>query len=220
MRARSIIVASLVTFAVLFAVAACSVVGDGKVSKLRPAFGLDDTLAPSTTEAATTTAVPTTVNEASSTTAVQTEPVRLYFITNGQLTYVTQAVPAPAAPQLIIKALQAGPQGELGFALRTAVPSRAAVNVQTSAGVAVVDLPPGFFDSIAVTDQRLVIGQMVLTLTDSRGVGQVQFNQAVPKPSGEVTPAGQLLTKNDFQTLLLDSNGTTTSTTTAPTTRP
>jgi hypothetical protein len=212
MHARHIVLASLVAFASLFAVAACGVVGDGKVSKLKPSFGLDDTLAPSTTEASTTTAVPTTVNQASSTTAVQTEPVRLYFITNGQLIYVTQAVPAPAAPQLIIKALQAGPQGELGFALRTAVPARAVVNVQTNAGIASVELPTGFFDSIAVTDQRLVIGQIVLTLTDSRGVGQVQFNQAVPKPSGEVTPAGQVLTKNDFQTLLLDSNGTTTST--------
>jgi hypothetical protein len=211
MRARHLVLASLLTFVALFTIAACSVVGDGKVSKLKPAFGLDDTLAPSTSEVATSTAVPTTANEASSTTAVQTEPVRLYFITNGQLTYVTQAVPAPAAPQLIIKALQAGPQGELGFALRTAVPSRAAVNVQTNAGIAVVDLPAGFFDSIAVTDQRLVIGQIVLTLTDSRGVGQVQFNQAVPKPSGEVTPTGQLLTKNDFQTLLLDSSGATTS---------
>jgi hypothetical protein len=216
MRARHFVLASLLTFVALFTIAACSVVGDGKVSKLKPAFGLDDTLAPSTSEVATSTAVPTTANEASSTTAVQTEPVRLYFITNGQLTYVTQAVPAPAAPQLIIKALQAGPQGELGFALRTAVPSRAAVNVQTNAGIAVVDLPAGFFDSIAVTDQRLVIGQIVLTLTDSRGVGQVQFNQAVPKPSGEVTPTGQLLTKNDFQTLLLDSSGATTSSVPAP----
>jgi hypothetical protein len=216
MRARHFVLASLLTFVALFTIAACSVVGDGKVSKLKPAFGLDDTLAPSTSEAATSTAVPTTADLASSTTAVQTEPVRLYFITNGQLTYVTQAVPAPAAPQLIIKALQAGPQGALGFALRTAVPSRAAVNVQTNAGIAVVDLPAGFFDSIAVTDQRLVIGQIVLTLTDSRGVGQVQFNQAVPKPSGEVMPSGQLLTKNDFQTLLLDSNGTTTSSVPAP----
>jgi hypothetical protein len=216
MRARPIVLATLLTFSSLFAIAACSVVGDGKVSKLNPPFGLDDTLAPSTTEESTTTAVATTVNLASSTTAVQTEPVRLYFITNGQLIYVTQAVTAPAAPQLIIKALQAGPQGELGFALRTAVPSRAEVNVQTNAGIASVDLPPGFFDSIAVTDQRLVIGQIVLTLTDSRGVGQVQFNQAVPKPSGEVTPAGQLMTKNDFQSLLLDSNGTTTSSVAAP----
>jgi hypothetical protein len=215
MRARTFVVATLVVATSLFGLAACSVVGDGKVSKIKPAFDLDDTLATSTTAAPTTTAVPTTVNEASSTTAVQTEPVRLYFITNGQLTYVTQAVPAPAAPQLIIKALQAGPQGELGFALRTALPSRAAVNVQTNAGIAVVDLPDGFFDSIPVTDQRLVIGQIVLTLTDSRGVGQVQFNHAVPKPSGEVTPTGQLLTKNDFQTLLLDSSGSPTSTSTA-----
>jgi len=216
MRARTFVLATVTVALSIGGITACSVVGDGKVSRLNPPFGLDDTLATSTTEAATSTAVPTTVNEASSTTAVQTEPVRLYFITNGQLTYVTQAVPAPAAPQLIIKALQAGPQGELGFALRTAVPSRAAVNVQTNAGIAVVELPAGFFDSIAVTDQRLVIGQIVLTLTDSRGVGQVQFNQAVPKPSGEVTPAGQLLTKNDFQTLLLDSSGATTTSVATP----
>jgi len=212
MRTRLVLLAAFVAVVPV----ACTVVGDGKVARINPPAGLDDTLPPSTTSSTTTTELISTTSALVPTTVVQTEPVRLYFITNGQLTYVTQAVPAPAAPQLIIKALQAGPQGELGFALRTAVPSRAAVNVQTNAGIAVVDLPPGFFDSIAVTDQRLVIGQIVLTLTDSRGVGQVQFNQAVPKPSGEVMPSGQLLTKNDFQTLLLDSNGTTTSSVALP----
>ena len=213
MRARLVFLSLLVTLGTALTVVGCSVVGDGKVNKMNPPFGLDDTVAPSTTPSSTTTAAPTTTNPGSSTTAVQTEPVRLYFITNGQLTYVTQSIPAPAAPQLIIQALQPGPQGDLAFALRTAVPRKAEIKVSATAGVATVELPVGFFDTIAVSDQRLVIGPIVLTLTDSRGVGQVMFNEAVPRPSGEITQPGQLLTKVDFQSLLLDATAAAATTT-------
>jgi hypothetical protein len=191
--------------ALALGVVACGVVGDGKVDRVDPPFGLGDTLAPTTTEAPTTTALSTTTTSGleTSTTGVQTEQVRLYYILSSQLTYVTQAVPTPATPQLIIAALQAGPQGELATAMRSAVPPPPTeILVSSAAGVATVQLPVGFFDNIAVTDQRLVTGQLVLTLTDSRGIGQVQFNQTVPKPSGEAVPAGQLLTRNDFVALL------------------
>jgi spore germination protein GerM len=153
---------------------------------------------------------------------VQTEQVRLYFIASGQLTYVTQALPQPATPQVIVAALQAGPQGDAAVTLRSAVPSadEDEIRVSVDAGIATVELPPTFFDTIALPDQRLVIGQIVLTLTDSRGVGQVTFNVAVPKPTGELVPAGSLLSRNDFEALLdsatvIDDpvNATTTSTT-------
>ena len=77
----------------------------------------------------------------------------------------------------------------------------------TNAGVAVVDLPRRFFDTIAVNDQRLVIAQIVLTLTDSRGIGQVTFNQVVTRPNGESVPSGSPLSKADFVALLDSSTG-------------
>jgi hypothetical protein len=156
---------------------------------------------------------------------VQTEQVRLYFIASGQLTYVTAQLPSPVALPQIVAALQSGPpEGELGTGLRSAVPEEPVVITVTTdgSGVARVDLPADFFQTIPLGDQRLVTGQIVLTLTDTRGIGQVVFNLAVPKPNGEMIPAGQPLSARDFQELLNSSSVTafTTPATTSPTTVP
>ncbi|MEY4175422.1 MAG: Sporulation and spore germination [Actinomycetota bacterium] len=206
MRARALVT----SLAIVLVVAACSVVGDGKVDTIDPPFGLADTAAPSTTAAPTTTvlASTTTIGLETTTTLVQTEPVRLYFITSGQLLYVEGALPAPAALQQIVAALQLGtePLGDLGAGLRSAVPSAAEIRVlDTGAGIANVELPVGFFDGIPALDQRLAIGQIVLTLTDSRGVGQVQFDLAVPDATGQVIQPGTPLSRLDYVPLLLDA---------------
>jgi len=187
-------------------VASCGVVGDGKVDSVTPPFGLDDTAVPTT--AATTTTAPSTTLPGfdTTTTLVQTEAVRLYFVTGSQLLYVERALAAPAALPQIVAALQEGPPpGDLGAGLRSALPA-AVINVNdTNAGIAAVELPEAFFDGIQALDQRLVVGQLVLTLTDSRGIGQVQFNLAVPKASGEVVPAGGPLARSDFASLLVNA---------------
>ena len=208
MRLRALSMAAVLA-AIPLAVAACSVVGDGKVDNLNPPFGLDDTALPTTTAPATTTAPSTTAPGLDTTTTlVQTEAVRLYFITGSQLLYVETALPTPAALQQIVATLQLGtePLGDLGAGLRSAVPSLAEIRVlDTGAGIASVELPAGFFDGIPALDQRLVVGQLVLTLTDSRGIGQVEFNIAVPKASGEVVRAGAPLSRNDFVSLLVNA---------------
>ena len=206
MRTRALVC----TVAIAAGMAACSVVGDGKVDSLDPPFGLGDTAASTTTAAPTTTALATTttIGLETTTTLVQTEPVRLYFITSGQLLYVEGALPAPAALQQIVAALQLGtdPLGDLGAGLRSAVPSAAEIRVtDTGGGVADVELPTGFFDGMPALDQRLAIGQIVLTLTGSRGVGQVNFNVAVPDATGEVLQPGTPLSRLDFAPLLLDA---------------
>jgi spore germination protein GerM len=194
------ILASVVAAGLLLMAAACSVVDDGKVRQIDPSGGLDETLPPTIV---TTTSVPepSTSGPSSSTTPVQTEPVQLYFIASGQLVPVTVTITAPAALTVIISALQKGPPVE-GFGLRTALPRDALLLVSTdNTGIASVDLPEDFFDRVSYPDQRLVIGQIVLTLTDSRGIGQVIFNRDVTKPLGEVVSAGQPLTKRDYLAL-------------------
>ena len=143
--------------------------------------------------------------------------------TSGQLVFVATPLPAGAALSQISAALQAGPDtlGDLGAGLRSAVPDQPEIRAtDNNAGVAVVELPDGFFDSIPVADQRLAVAQIVLTLTDSRGIGQVQFNVAVPRPSGALAPAGQPLSRNDFLSLVegatVSSTTVAASTTTAP----
>lgn len=222
MRARVALIAGVLAASSL-GTAACSVVGDGKVDKVDPPFGLDETLPSTTTLPPTTTGLATTTTGlATSTTGLPTEAVRLYFITSGQLNFVP--TPLPAGPSLgqIMAALQAGPpDNELGVGLRNAVPDDVEIGVtDNNAGVALVVLPEGFFDGMPVADQRLATAQIVLTLTDSRGIGQVQFNQAVLKPSGAVTPAGQSLSRNDFISLVEGTTSPSTSSTTSSTTLP
>lgn len=190
--------ASVAVAGLLFTPAACSVVDDGKVRHIDPPGGLDETL-PSTSSTTTSQPEPSTTGPNTSTAPVATEPVQLYFIASGQLVPVTVTITAPVLPQVIIDLLQNGPPVE-GFGQRTALPRDALIVVKTDdTGIARVDLPDDFFELVSVPDQRLVIGQIVLTLTASRGIGQVTFDQDVRKPLSEVVPAGQPLTRRDFE---------------------
>ena len=185
---------------------ACSVVDDGKVERIDPQFGLD-TLPSSTFLETTTTQQATTTIALETTTPVTVVPenVRLYFVTSGQLNYVLKPLPTPVALPQIIAALQLGPPEDTGY--RTIVPSGSDV-VRVSSdgtGVANVTLQADFFQLVDVSDQRLVIAQLVLTLTKSSGIGQVVFNLTVPLPSGTGRPAGQKLTFADYESMLTDS---------------
>ncbi len=73
-------------------------------------------------------------------------------------------------------------------------------------------------------DQRVAIGQIVLTLTEVGRIGQVRFTQdghdiGVPRGSGDLSEPGQALPPRDFQELL-QTTATTTTTTTTTTTIP
>ena len=210
MRWRVVTLAATALF--VAAVASCTVVEDGRVDPINPPFGLDDTIESSTTATSTTLAETTTTSgQETTTTGVQTEQVRLYFISSGQLTYVVTALSSPPTLSQIVAALQEGPpEGDVGRGLRSAVPDDALIAVNfTNTGVAEVQLPEGFFSRITGPDQRFATAQLVLTLTDSRGVGQVAFDVPVPKPSGELAPAGQALSRADFTGLLENSNNVT-----------
>ena len=198
MRIRIAILGGLLTVAAV----ACSVVDEGKVERIDPQFGLDDTLPSSTSIATTTTQLATTTTGLETpTTVVATEQVRLYFVTSGQLSDGTQTLASPVTFAQIIFALQLGPPEDLAGG-RTIVPSDAEIRVTTDgSGVASVTLPEGFFELIPdpANNQRLVIAQLVLTITSSRGIGQVTFNQAVPLPNGGVRAPGQQLSFSDYR---------------------
>jgi len=202
----------LIALTVLFAAAAvaCSVVDEGKVERIDPRLGLDDTLPQTTLDSTTTTLLATTTTglEPATTLGVQTEQVRLYFVASGQLTPALRPLASPVTLAQIVAALQLGPpDDDSGAGLRTIVPNDVEIRVTTDGtGVASVVLPEDFFELVPVpNDQRLVIAQLVLTITQRPGVGQVIFNQAVPLPGGQVRPAGQQLTFSDYESLT-DSN--------------
>ena len=214
---RTRILALAAASIVVVGVASCGVVEEGRVAPINPPFGLDDTLASSTSTSTTIAATSTTSGGETSTTGVQTEQVRLYFISSGQLSYVVTALSSPPTLAQIVAALQQGPpEGDAGRGLRSAIPADAMIVVNfTNTGIAEVQLPAGFFSLITGPDQRFATAQLVLTLTDSRGVGQVVFDIAVPKPSGELAPAGQPLSRADFADLL-EAGSVITGDTTAP----
>jgi hypothetical protein len=147
----------------------------------------------------------------------------MYFISSGQLTEVP--VPLTPGPTLfqVIARLQGGPpDGDEFVGLRSAVPATVLIDVTDNrTGVATVELPPRFFDRIVPSDQRLAIGQIVLTLLHRPSLGQVRFTSGgeaieVPKGTGELADAGELLSVRDYESLL-DSPPDTTTTTTSTT---
>jgi len=127
------------------------------------------------------------------TTVVDTESATLWFVQDEKLVAVRHRLAAPVTIELITLDLLTGPQpAEQSRGLRSATPDTDAVlQVSLTRGTAVVQLSASFAD-IPANDQVFAIGQLVLTLTDFRGVGSVQFVRddepiAVPLPTGETT---------------------------------
>jgi spore germination protein GerM len=221
MRTRlAVIIVSLVAVIV-----SCGIPDSGSVSKIpdKDVSGLNDTL-PTTSTSTTAPTIETTVPiETAPVSTVAVEDVTLYFISGGLLkSYLAPPIAKNASANQILGALQAGitKDGSVGVGLRTAVPTadHPITVVEDGSGVATVDLPPDFYDQIPQEDQLLVIGQIVLTLTDIAGIGQVLFRQngqplGVNRGSGGLSSGTEPLARRDYDSLLNTpvTNPTTTS---------
>lgn len=127
------------------------------------------------------------------TTVVDTSAVIVWFVREAALVRSVHDVPSPAEPDRALAELLAGPTEEDQRAqLRSAIADPAAVvGVRVVGGIGAVDLAPSFAE-IPANDQILAVAQIVLTLTDLRGVGRVRFivddtPVAVPLPNGDTT---------------------------------
>jgi hypothetical protein len=179
-----------------------------------------------TSTSTTSTTVPSpTSTVGATTTTIDTESVTLYFLVGTHLSSVSIALARPATPLQVVSALAAGPPaGPVGPGLRSALPFRAELGVESTRGGVIVSVPEGFFGSIQPADQRLAVAQIVLTLTERGGVGTVQFQQGsmpivVPKGSGVSTAPGEAVYRDDYLNLLTPdqvSPATTASAATAP----
>jgi spore germination protein GerM len=210
---------------------ACGIPDSGKVSGIqdKDLRQLGDTI-PTT---ATSTIPPTTLEPTTTTIAVDTpttiatEEVTLYFISGGQLKGYPRALAKPATTNQVLTALQEGPPtGDPGVGIRSVIPTRPAASLNVApddgSGVATIELPAGFFSQIAPEDQLLAIGQIVLTVTEVGGIGQVLFTQdgqpvGVPRRGGGFSDGNEPLARRDYEELL---NTTVTTTTTTTTTTP
>jgi germination protein M len=128
-------------------------------------------------------------------TSQQQEIIDVWFVRDSRLVSSRHSVSAPAGPTTAIEEVLAGPSAaEQDNSLRSAIPDPSAVvGVSAVRGVATVNLTAAFSE-IPANDQVLAVGQLVLTLTDLRGIGRVRFvvedvQVAVPVPSGETSEA-------------------------------
>ncbi|MGD9998105.1 MAG: GerMN domain-containing protein [Ilumatobacteraceae bacterium] len=211
--------------------AACGLPTDGDFSRIDPSedgFGLSQTTLPTTTT--TTTTVPTTTVPESTTTSssiLQTttttlpvELVTVFYPSGRQLAQAQQALPLnPSLQQVMFLILSGHPEGVEYVGMRDILPSDADITVEKIGGVAVVDFPPGLFDDISPTDQLLVFGQIVLTMTNQRGVGQVRFEQdggdmSVFLGNSTLSEPGQLVSSDDYVNLIEGPSPPLTTTTT------
>jgi hypothetical protein len=230
----------LMTVAMIMAtvVAACGLPEDDNfnaIDESEDGFGLGET---STTSSTTTTTPTTTIDATTSstiglttTTIPATEPVRIYFPTGQGLTPIFAQLSVNPAPTQVIAAMLDGPPPGLEAGIRLILPQgpEFVPNVTKAAGVATVDFPEALFEvfqELSPLDQRLAFGQIVLTLCNRPGIGQVLFTLAgapmlvfrgdgtSPQPDSPVVE--QLVSEDDYTSLLATSPPVTTTTTTDP----
>lgn len=155
---------------------------------------------------------PSAVTSASASPTPTTSPLRLWFVREDGLVAAESTVPTGSAPSTVLEALAAGPSPEQAEdGLRTiavdpltwlplvsvplAVPSPSGVPVPTpigevAAAPVVVELS-GAFSALPPTEQVLLLGQVVLSLTGA-GAESVLFTDqagtvlAVPLPDGRL----------------------------------
>jgi len=192
-------------------------------------FGLSDTTTTSTTLAPTTTIEATSTTAAlEPTTTISVEQVELYFVSGtSQLKPALRGgLSSPVTLSQVMAALVDGPpEGDAGIGLRSVIPEAADITVTESGGVAEVDLPTGIFDDLSATDQRLLFGQVTLTMTRRPGIGQVRFTLGgepteVFTGGGDVRAPGDTVSFDDYFILTTGATPTTTTTTTTTTTVP
>jgi spore germination protein GerM len=225
--------------------AGCGYEGSSDVRRLPSdeLFGLDQTTTTSTTTTTTTTtttappppaasvetttATAVTIAMTTTTTALATETVRLFFLDDEQLTSVTQNISSPARVRRVLEALEAGPiAGPATVGLTTAVPQGIVNTALARSGVAEVDLVGEVYDLVPPDEQLPAVAQIVLTLTQRPGIGQVSFTLdgeplRVRLGNGQTTDvAGQPVSADDYAILLDDDGSITPPTTTVSASTP
>jgi len=146
-----------------------------------------------------------------STSTVATETISLYFIEGSQLRSVEVDVPVDASLRGRIGLLEDGPTDEAAEAgLRTALqPGLISGVALWGTDGATVKMDSAMFARIDDADQRLMIGQIVLTLDDQPDIDQVRFTvdgepQAVFLRDNTLSEPGEAVGRSAYEVLLAD----------------
>mgnify|MGYP006268675999 FL=1 len=152
----------------------------------------------------TTSTTSTTIASDTTSTSVATEPVTLYAILENRLIQTSHDLPSGSTEQDVLDDLLAmSDDPALGSTVRSALPKGLTATVTVERGLAIVDTGASLLTDISPLDQRLAIGQIVLTLTSRPGIGQVSFfvdgkPQSVPRGGGDLASAGSPVAYDDY----------------------
>ncbi len=165
-----------------------------------PLRGVPQELFASTTTSTTSTTIPSDTTS----TSVATEPVTLYVILENRLIQTSHDLPSGSTEQDVLdELLGLSDDPSLGTTVRSALPKGLTATVTVERGLATVDTGASLLTDISPLDQRLAIGQIVLTLTSRPGIGQVSFfvdgkPQSVPRGGGDLASAGSPVAYDDY----------------------
>ena len=215
---------SLIVVAACCSLVGCGIGSSDAVEEIEPEelAALDQTSTTSTTIPETVPPIETTPGSVALTTTtvgtptstVPTEDVTLYFVSGSQLIAVESPVPLPAQERAILRALAAGPPAEeFEAGVRNAVPVEL-IRGTRQVGIRItIDFRGEPFRGIDSEDQRLMVAQIVLTITDVPGIEEVVFTTdgeplRVYQRDDELTDPGEPVTRDDYQELLAEGQQT------------
>jgi hypothetical protein len=201
----------IASLAALSLTAACSIGGSEQVEEVDADLlgGLNEPTAETSTPDGTD---PSSSSTPGSTTSVATETVHLYFIEGSQLRAVDVEVPIGTSLRGKLSLLEEGPPNEQADAgVRTALaPGLISGVARWGTEGARVTFDSGLFDGVDDADQLLMVGQIVLTLTDQAGVDEVNFTVdgdpiRVFRGDNTLSEPGQAVGSSDYALLLTDA---------------
>ena len=210
-RSANFFVRTLLAMSFLFA--GCSIPGNGEVTSIDPSkipydLNATTTSSPPTTFPTTTTTLPVIETTTTISSTIPVEIVSMFFVAGTQVVPIDRLLLSPAAAPQVLAALAEGPpEGDAAAGLRSALPIDFESQVTVERGIATVVLPATFITDLPGGEQRLAIAQIVLTLTQQSGVGQVRFTsnnepQAVPRGRGDLSSPGATVACDDYANLL------------------
>lgn len=201
------------TILMLWLAVGCSVPTKSEFEPIPPGEIPFDLNSPSTTAVFSTTTSTINPTEDSVKPEVVSEIVDLYFVSSNNVVKTQRNITSPATATQTLASLIAGPPNDTtSIGLRSAVSNLFTASVNVLRGVATLDAASSFLNNLSPGDQKLAIAQVVLTLTSRPGIGQVLFNVdgqpiSVPRGRGDLAPAGQSVSFDDYTNLIVQSAG-------------